>query len=63
MTARRGISLEPEDDRALVEIAERHDGGNVSRTVRRLIRREWAFEREHMGDTERRQPETERVPA
>ena len=43
---RRGISLDPEDDRIAQELAERFHGGNISRLIRFLLRDEWAEKRE-----------------
>lgn len=37
---RRGISWTPDDERLANWIAERTDGGNVSRLLRRLVRHE-----------------------
>jgi len=50
----QNVALEPGDRDALRDLAERYDGGNVSRTVRRLIRREWAADGDRGVQIERR---------
>jgi hypothetical protein len=43
---RRGVSLDPEEDRMAQELANRYHGDNVSRLLRHLIRAEWEREQE-----------------
>ena len=44
IVTRRGISLAETEDQRLVELAERHYGGNVSLLSRKLIEKAWEAE-------------------
>lgn len=54
---RRGISWSPDDERLATWIAERTDGGNVSRLLRRLVRVEAARYEDAPTRSDNRQPE------
>lgn len=44
IVTRRGLSLSEAEDRKLVELAERHYGGNVSLFIRKLVEKAWEAE-------------------